>query len=374
MKTNKLIISSAGSGKTTHLVQEALKVVVGNVLITTYTIANEQEIRKKIIELNEFIPENITIQTWFSFLLQHCVRPYQKGMYQNRVNGLVLVNEQSAVRFKTKQGVPVCWKEEETEKHYFTKEAKIYSDKLSKFAIRCNELSKDAVFDRIEQIYTHIFVDEVQDLAGYDLEIVKKLFDCKADMLLVGDPRQVTYLTHHEAKYKKYRNGLIKDFICNECKKSNCIIDEKTLNVSYRNNEQICSFSSKLFTEYGVSHSKQTEKTGHDGVFLIRQKDVEKYLEKFEPTQLCYNKQTDTIENYETMNFGISKGLTRDRVLIYPTKDFLKWIKNNDTKLEASSRSKLYVAITRAKYSVGIIYDFDDKTDIGGVNKWLVFP
>ena len=50
--SNKLIIAAAGSGKTTHLVNEALKVKDGKVLITTYTEANEKEIIKKFYKLN----------------------------------------------------------------------------------------------------------------------------------------------------------------------------------------------------------------------------------------------------------------------------------------------------------------------------------
>ena len=61
MSDNKLIIAAAGSGKTTHLVDEALRQKAGRVLITTYTQANEAEIKKKIIEKNKCIPENITV-------------------------------------------------------------------------------------------------------------------------------------------------------------------------------------------------------------------------------------------------------------------------------------------------------------------------
>lgn len=46
--SNKLIIAAAGSGKTTYLVKEALELKDSRVLITTYTEANEAEIRKKI--------------------------------------------------------------------------------------------------------------------------------------------------------------------------------------------------------------------------------------------------------------------------------------------------------------------------------------
>ena len=50
MVNNKLIIAAAGSGKTTYLIDEAIKYREKKVLITTYTQANEAEIKKKIIE------------------------------------------------------------------------------------------------------------------------------------------------------------------------------------------------------------------------------------------------------------------------------------------------------------------------------------
>lgn len=62
---NRLIIAAAGSGKTTYLVKHAMQ-QSDSVLITTYTIANESEIRKKFIELNGCVPHNVTIQTWYS--------------------------------------------------------------------------------------------------------------------------------------------------------------------------------------------------------------------------------------------------------------------------------------------------------------------
>lgn len=79
---DKLIIAAAGSGKTTYLIHEALKFPNEKILITTFTEANEQEIRNKFIELYGFIPTNVTIQTWFSLLLQHGVKPYQSMIYE----------------------------------------------------------------------------------------------------------------------------------------------------------------------------------------------------------------------------------------------------------------------------------------------------
>ena len=109
MGNNKLIIAAAGSGKTTFLITEAIKHSEKKVLITTYTQANEAEIKKKIIEKINYIPENITVQTWFSFLLKHGVRPYQGIVFDKRINGLILVNNKSALYVR----------KSETEKYYF---------------------------------------------------------------------------------------------------------------------------------------------------------------------------------------------------------------------------------------------------------------
>ena len=168
---NRLTVAAAGSGKTTFLVNEALN-QTGKVLITTFTEANEQEIRHKIVEINHCIPPNITVQTWFSFLLQHGVRPFQGHIFDKRINGLLLASGKSGLKYTTKFNVPVYYSEErELEDHYFTKGTKIFSDKLAKFVVRCNEKSNGAVIERLSKIYTDIYVDEVQDLAGFDLDL-----------------------------------------------------------------------------------------------------------------------------------------------------------------------------------------------------------
>jgi DNA helicase-2/ATP-dependent DNA helicase PcrA len=375
---NKLIIAAAGAGKTTYLVKEALKHKNGRVLITTYTQANEAEIRKKIIKINKCIPGNITVQTWFSFLLQHGARPYQGCLFEKNIKGLILVNRQSGLKYCSK-GKPVYFSEsEEFEKYFFSNGLKIYSDKLSKFVFRCNEKTKGQVIDRLSRIYSHIFVDEVQDLAGYDLEILKLIFESKSDILMVGDPRQVTYLTHHEPKYRKYKKGKIKEFILEKCKKEICEIDETALNDSHRCCEAICVFSSRLYPHLKMCASRQNEKTIHDGVFLIKPQDVDLYLERYRPRELYYK-----LARYPALNFGESKGLGFRRVLIHPTEPIIQYltdgkltktIKNTKTgkneEKEAFDIAKFYVAITRASHSVGIIYDYDDNTNIPGTFKF----
>lgn len=369
MNQNKLIVAAAGAGKTTFLVNEALKVKDGRVLITTYTQANEAEIRKKIIEVNQCIPPNIIVQTWFSFLLQHGVRPFQGGLFEKQITGLILVNAQSGLKGYTKYKQPIYFGEEnEFERHYFSKESKIYSDKIAKFVFRCNENSGGAVIERLSKIYSHIFIDEVQDLAGYDLELLKLLFKTTSNTLLVGDPRQGTYSTNSSAKNKKFKKAAIINFF--EDHSLQIETDATTLTTNYRCNEAICNLSNKLFTDFPRATSGNTDKTAHDGVFLIRPDDVNEYLETYSPVQLRENVKTEVNENYKAMNFGESKGLSFDRVLIYPTNPILKWLADSNSELAPTSRSKFYVALTRGRYSVGIICKYPDTISLNGINKW----
>jgi len=353
---NKLLIAAAGSGKTTFIVSEALKQSDENVLITTFTQENEKAIRNRIINHLGYIPPNITIQTWFSFLLEHGVKPFQ--FWDERVMGMELVANQSGIRFVTKSGKPVYWPESDFYYYYFNKSMDVYSDKLSKLVVRCNEKSDGAVIARLQKIYSHIFVDEVQDMAGYDLELLKLFFQSEITVTMVGDPRQTVYLTHHEKKYSKYADGKIHDFIESECKNVSCEIDKTTLNISYRNTESICNYSALLFPEHDPCKSKTSNCDMHEGLFFVKKSDLQKYYELYQPMQLRYDRKANLhISNISALNFGESKGLEFDRVAIYPTTTMLKWMHNHENNLSATVRAKLYVAITRARYSVAIVVD-----------------
>ncbi len=368
MNQNKLIVAAAGAGKTTFLVNEALQIKDERILITTYTQANEAEIRKKIIEVNQYIPKNVIVQTWFSFLLQHGVRPFQGGLYEKEITGLILVNSQSGLKYYFK-GKPIYFSEEkEFERHYFSKEIKIYSDKISKFVFRSNANSDGAVIERLCKIYTHIFIDEVQDLAGYDLELLKLLFKANSNTLLVGDPRQGTYSTNSSAKNKQYKKAAIVNFF--EDDSLEIETDMTSLTINYRCNETICNLSNKLFPNLPSVTTGNKEITSHDGVFLVRPTDVAEYLKTYSPVQLRENIKTIVNDNYKSMNFGESKGLSFERVLIYPTKPIINWFTDNNIDLAPTSCSKLYVALTRAKYSVGIIYDYSENIELNGIEKW----
>lgn len=363
MCKNKLIIAAAGSGKTTYLVEEALKISSNKkVLLTTFTDANEEEIRKKFVEKIGCIPSSITVQTWFSFLLQHGAKPYQGGIFEERINGLSLVSGQSKKFIK----------EKEIEKYYFDHHNRIYSDKISKFVLKCNTQTNDEVVRRLARIYPYIFIDEVQDLAGYDLEVLKLFFDSSSTVLLVGDPRQGTYSTNNSSKNQQYKRSQIVNFFDDSEIQKKLKIDQNSLIINYRSNQKICDFSNKIFPDHKPANSGMKISTNHDGIFLIREKDVDDYLNAFPCcVQLRDSVREKRIRKYrDAVNFGNAKGLSFDRVLIYPTKPILNWIINSKADLAPTSRCRFYVAVTRARYSVGIVYDYTDTECIYGIDKF----
>jgi DNA helicase-2/ATP-dependent DNA helicase PcrA len=373
---NKLIIASAGSGKTTSLVEQALRITNENVLITTYTVANGEEIRKKIIEKVGYIPSNITIQNWFSFLIQHGVRPFKGSLFpelfEKDIGGLVLIEGSSNVD-KTSDGKIYSKYSSNEKEFYFTKEMRIKSDVLSHFVCTCNEKCDNYVMERISQIFQHIFIDEVQDLAGYDLEIIK-LF-CKNEniqLLMAGDPRQTVYSTNHHKKYVKYKDGKIKDFINEKINTKNkilCEIDETTLLQSHRCSKAICEFASKIFENEFLemrpcSCEKCVEKHklfDHPKILFIEDWQIDDFLKEHRVVQLRYNKTTNIRSDFLVYNFGESKGLTFDKVLIYPTDKIKKCIKSGNFVglKEHHTKAGFYVAITRARYLLAIVCDSD---------------
>ena len=365
--SSRLIIAGAGSGKTTWLVNQALKIKNEKVLITTFTDANEQGIREKFFELNGCIPANISIMTWFAFLLRHGVKPYQSVIYEDGIKGLLLVNSKSGYRY-TFRGRPIYYGEKDTEAFYLSKSKKIYSDKIAKFVFRANENTKGLVIDRICRIFPNCFIDEVQDMAGYDLELIRLLHKSDINLLMVGDPRQVTYHTHDEAMNKNYKDGNIAGYLRDRCKSA--IIDETTLSISHRNNPQICNLANQVYPDLPEVKGTERPSTGHDGIFLVSPKIVYAYIEKYHPMQLRDKRTVKVHESAPAINFGDAKGLTYERVLIYPTKPMVEWLKNHNSKLEAKSRARLYVAITRAKHSVAFVDDSIDVNMLPFIERW----
>ena len=173
---NEIVIAAAGSRKTTLVVEEALQGVDKKILILTYTTENLKQINDYLIDKNGAIPTNVTIQSWYSFLLADGVRPYQNFVYdEKRIKGIYFpkfVYDKARIpSIHFQEGRSAIYARKcDVDIYFLTKSKKIYTDKIAEFACLCNSKTEGLVIDRLECIYDHIYIDEVQDLAGYDFD------------------------------------------------------------------------------------------------------------------------------------------------------------------------------------------------------------
>jgi DNA helicase II / ATP-dependent DNA helicase PcrA len=352
---NEIIIAAAGGGKTTRIVKRALGNSALRSALLTYTKNNVLEIEKKIYGLNSSIPPHIEVWSWFSFLLRELARPYQLALHDRRIDGIHWVEGRS-VRYV---------KRADFTKFYFSGAKLIYSDKLARFIYECNKASEGAVIKRLEQRFDEIYIDEIQDMAGYDFELIELILRSKIKVILVGDHRQATFRTNNAAKNKAYLGIRIIDKFkqWHDANLGALTYERET----YRCHQSIADLADSFFPSEPRTVSRNEVNTEHDGVFVIHSKSLHNYLKRHQPQILRLNKST-LCEDYEALNYGESKGLTFERVLIFPHKEAKKWLSTGDFSYVEGSAAKMYVGITRARHSVTFV--FDGEVKVSGINKY----
>ncbi len=346
LSENKVIIACAGSGKTTRLVNEALSGPDRRIAIIAYTNNNIREIVKRFGEKNSGVPKHVDVMTWFAFLLRECARPYQRAKYAaKRVESLLFVNGQSA-RYIA---------ETDTAWHYFANGELIYSDKIAKFVVECEVASEGRVIRRLQQIYTDLYIDECQDLAGWDWNFIELLLQSPIRTYLVGDPRQSVLTTNPARKNQRYRKSGVTEQLAQWEAQGLCKIE--MMNETRRCNREICEFVNKLWPGMDGMSPVSDERSGHDGVFLVAERNVGDYLQCFRPQVLRHGRRHNA-PDYERagLNFGVAKGMECERVLIVPTKPISKFLKSGDPS-PLKGKEKLHVAVTRAFHSVAFVHD-----------------
>jgi hypothetical protein len=83
---------------------------------------------------------------------------------------------------------------------------------------------------------------------------------------------------------------------------------------------------------------------------------VDEYVARYSPLCLRHNANCARSLDLPFMNIRIAKGLSRDRVLIGPTAGMIDFLRKGKAMGEIPSCS-LYVAVTRARFSVAFIAD-----------------
>ena len=142
-------------------------------------------------------------------------------------------------------------------------EGEMYMDKASQFACAVIDESGGLPLRRFEQIFDHLYIDEVQDLAGYDLDLVEHLLNSDVSITLVGDVRQATYRTNPSAKNSAYAGLKIIRKFDEWCKEDHTKIEHH--NYSYRCIQAICDFADQFYPDLHKTESRNKITTDHDG-------------------------------------------------------------------------------------------------------------
>lgn len=338
---NEVAIASAGSGKTHRLIEEALADPHAQVLIVTYTRENLDEIEKRLWSAAGTSDHNVISMSWFEFLLRECIKPYQS--FRTEILSIRSIN------FDWKNHIGP--KEVDFRKFYVDAGNNIYRDRVSQLACSLDDISGGKVINRLAECFDAIFIDEIQDLAGYDLDLLARIMKSSIRVIAVGDPRQSVYLTNLSGRNRQYRNADVIRWIKEQEKVG--LLKLTTQSVSYRCNQEICDYADALFPKLPKTKSENTASVAHSGVHLVKVSDLDAYRLTFSPQELRWDVRSKTAIT-SAMNMGEAKGTTFDRVLIHPTNTITKSIENG-AGLAKGARTKFYVAVTRARHSVGIV-------------------
>jgi DNA helicase-2/ATP-dependent DNA helicase PcrA len=362
--TKELFVACAGAGKTTKIVKAAIELTNNGskVLIITYTRSNQNELANKFAELGGLRKDLFVVKGWYSFILEDVVRPYQRCIFPNRITS---INFNSSNPHKNgKFQLPGRSEKVENKynsKHFFDSRNHAHTEFISKLACYVITESKVDIGKRISSIYKRVYLDETQDFAGWDFTLLKKIIKAKElELHAVGDFRQTIYHTSSNPKKPSTNDDKLAEYI-----KMGFTVNH--LSDCWRSIEQICEFADTVHKgeNYAPTVSKVNppEEINHKGIFYLSKENIDAYVKLYKPMILRHGALSGKyLEQYENLQtFGASKGQTTKHVLILPTEPILKFLKGLANPFEksstATSQNKLYVAITRARFSVAFIVD-----------------
>lgn len=348
------IHACAGSGKTQRIVERCASSppVRKRCLILTLTDSGQAELETRLSKC--CTPERQPkVMGWYSFLIQHVIRPYLPLCFPGqKINGF---DFNASREYREKMFVRKTCPE-----RYFTPAGCLLRDRVEELAAKVIEAASGRVENRLGKTYAELIIDEVQDISRAGLDVIKALLmQVHLPTFMVGDVRQslIDSSTSSTKNKKADRLQLLKWF--RQLKSAYPdLLTIQEMNHTYRSHKEIAFFSDAIMNPdhgFTATTAEDKEPTGHDGVFLVNESDIEEYNALYRPVHLKYSRGSSTKPTENFITFGKSKGLEWDRVAIHMTKPMIKLLKDGHTFLPEKSACGFYVAVTRARNSLALI-------------------
>ncbi|MBD8561532.1 AAA family ATPase [Pseudomonas fluorescens] len=327
----KVIFAVAGSGKTT-LVIDHLN-LLQRALIITYTDNNYQHLRNRIIQKFGFIPSNITLMTYFSFLHGFCYRP----LLQMQLGTRGLTFNRPSIRSGRLSRSEMD--------HYRDSSGRLYHGRLAK--LMEYENATPHVIARIERFYDALYVDEVQDFAGNDFNLLTSICKAKVSILYVGDFYQHTFDTSRDGQINRTLHDDLMKYE-KRFRAAGLRIDKETLGRSWRCGTTVCDFiTTHLHINIGAHEARTSE------IVTVEDKGQAQALHADSSTVKLFLQEHYKYDCY-SQNWGASKGQDHyyDVCIIMGPGIWKQYLGGNLYEANPQTRNKLYVACSRARGSI----------------------
>lgn len=324
----RVIFAVAGAGKTTHIVDRLDE--SSRALIVTYTNNNLYNLKKKISDKFGFIPDGVRVISYFTFVYSFCYRPFL--LHELRTTGILY--EPNPNQFARKAN----------DDYYLSSSRRLYSNRIALLVQEKKLL--DEVRARLSKYYDLFIVDEVQDISGHDFNLLLEVAKADANMLFVGDFFQYTYATSADGRVN---STLHDDFAVYKERftKAGLTVDETSLIKSYR-----CSLTTCEHVSSTLRIAIESHKTDTTEIRELEDTEIDAVMANGDIIKL-FLKESNKYSVYGR-NWGDSKGEDRyvDVCVILNPTTYVKFASGKLHELNALTKNKLYVAMTRASGNV----------------------
>lgn len=334
----RVVLAVAGAGKTTYIIDQLKE--DSRALLVTYTDNNTRNLKNRVIKKFGYIPENIRVLSYFTFIYSYCLKPLYG--YELKLKGINFIQQIPKQILRTRKN---------TLEHYIDSTQRIYSNRISKLLLEYKVMPN--ILNRLKRYFDSIYIDEIQDFAANDFNFICQLSSFNVSLLLVGDFFQHTFDTSRDGNTKKSLHDNFENY-CKELRKAKYLVDKKTLSKSHRCPPEICEF---ITDNLGI-HIESHKTTSGNIAFIDSGEDVDTLFKNDSVVKLFYQSSNKYPGN--TDNWGNVKGLDDfEDVCVVLNPATLKAYQNNTlNELAATTKNKFYVACTRTKQN---LYFVDEK-------------
>ncbi|WP_336952975.1 AAA family ATPase [Acinetobacter sp. AS167] len=332
----RVIFAVAGSGKTTHIVERLN--LEERALIVTYTENNFAHLRSRVLQKFGYMPENIKIFTYFTFLHSFCFQPFLQMRLKTR--GITFQQPPLSTAKIALNNI----------NRYVDGNRRLYHNRLAKLLVEATcvpEINK-----RIETYFDYFFVDEVQDFGGHDFNFLLKISTAKVRVLFVGDFYQHTFDTSKDGNVNKNLHDNIGKYEKN-FSDIGFVVDKSTLISSRRCSSDVCDFiKSNLLIEM-CSHTSRVSKV----MIVEAEEQADALYQNNSIVKLFY--ESHYKYNCYSHNWGASKGLDhyQDVCVVLNKGTWQKLKRGTLQELAPMTRNKIYVACSRARGDLFLVPD-----------------